>query len=344
MSEISSAGGLSSNRVMNNPARAFPRLLCDIGGTNARLAWQRTLGAPLENIRVLKCMDYATLEDAITSYLASSRGDHPHACAIAIASPIVGDEVAMTNHGWAFSITKLRGSLGLTRLEVLNDFTALALALPSLTADQLRQVGRGTRAPGAAIGLIGPGTGLGISGLVPAGPVGRYLPLPSQGGHATLAAQSEEEFRVVEFLQRRHGHASVERAVSGRGLVDLYDALGEIEACAFHTTCDPADVVAMATSDPSGLAGRAVNMFCAFLGGAAGDLALYLCAKGGVFIGGGVVPHLGTLFEQSPFRQRFEDKGCMRAYVEDIATFVVDTPVSPALTGASIALDQTVGY
>lgn len=175
-----------------NASAAGPRLLADIGGTNARFAWQGAPGAPIASVRVYPCLEHASLQAAAQRYLADA--DHPApACAsIAIANPVTGDSVKMTNHGWSFSVAELRAALGLQRLVVLNDFTALALALPSLATEELRQVGGGSPVTGSAVALIGPGTGLGVSGLVPDAR-GGLVPLQGEGGHATLAGRTPRE-------------------------------------------------------------------------------------------------------------------------------------------------------
>ncbi len=316
-----------------------PRLLADIGGTNARFAWQAAAGAPLQDLVTLACADHASLEAAVRHYLAGLTHGAPQACAIAIANPVVGDQVRMTNHHWSFSIAGLRQALGLARLEVLNDFTALALALPHLRADELRAVGGGAAQPGAAIGLVGPGTGLGVSGLLPDGQ-GGWIPLHGEGGHVSLAPVGRREQAVVDWLHQRHGHASAERAVSGMGLVDIHRALCAADGAPPPLgTLTAADVTAAALSGSDARCVEAMSMMCAFLGSVAGNLALTLGAQGGVYIGGGIVPRLGDAFARSPFRERFEAKGRFRSYLAGIPVWVIATPQSPALLGAAQALD-----
>lgn len=314
------------------------RLLADVGGTNARFAWQAQAGAPLQHQITLPTAEYDTLYDAMVTYLKRIERPCPLQCAVAIANPVVGDEVRMTNHHWSFSIEALRCELGLKRLKVLNDFTALALALPGLPSDQRRQVGGGTAIADVAIGLLGPGTGLGVSGLLPDGR-GGWVPLQGEGGHVSLAPSTAREVAVVHWLEQRHGHASAERAVSGMGLVDVYLAL-----CAADGELPWSDVTAARISE-AGVSGQdarcveALTMMCALLGSVAGNLALTLGAKGGVFIGGGIVPRLGAWFDASPFRQRFEAKGRFRNYLADIPVWVITAAQSPALLGAGRALE-----
>lgn len=318
------------------------RLLADIGGTNARFGLQVGPGDRVTDVEVLPCERHATLADAIGAYLMHVGRDAPKVFSMAIANPVLGDQVAMTNHHWAFSISALKAQIGFDRLLVINDFTALALALPELPVAELQQVGGGVAIPGRAIGLIGPGTGLGVSGLVPSGRVDGsfgWVPLQSEGGHVTLAGRNAREHAVLAALERRYGHVSCERAVSGQGLVDLHRALVSIDSPgAAAPVLEAADILQRALDGDAGC-GEALDLFCSFLGTAAGNLALTLGTQGGVYIGGGIVPRLGDWFAQSPFRQRFEAKGRFAAYLASIPVFVIHARQSPALLGAARALD-----
>jgi glucokinase len=184
-----------------------PRLLGDIGGTNARFAWQADRAAPPTEVATYACAEHDSLQAAIQHYLASHRKVRPPACAIGIANPIVGDRVQMTNHHWSFSISALQRSLGFERLKVINDFTALALSLPMLQPADLHRVGHeGVAVPHAPLAVLGPGTGLGVSGLLPSG-ANCFVPIAGEGGHVTLAAQGEYEAAVVGLLAERFGLA-----------------------------------------------------------------------------------------------------------------------------------------
>lgn len=316
----------------------YPRWLGDIGGTNARFGWQAEPGAPITHLQVLLCAEHASLADAAQAYLREQQLSGAACAAFGIATPITGEHVRLTNHHWTFSVHALRTTLGLRRLLVLNDFTALALSLRTLPASALRQVGSGAPAPEAPVALIGPGTGLGVSGLLPIGYRDKWMPLAGEGGHVTLAASTDEEYAVLSHLRRRYGHASAERVVSGTGLVDLYHTLCELREGVGRDITTPADVLERALESPQSTAHHAIDLFCGFLGSVAGDLALTLGARGGVYIGGGIVPRLGNSFDASPFRRRFEDKGRFRSYLENVPTWVIESAVSPALAGASTAL------
>jgi len=325
--------------IMSRHSRdTYPRLLGDIGGTNARFALLSHPNAAISDMRSLSASAFPGPAEAINAYLAKTGGVRARVAAFGIANPIDGDRVEMTNHTWSFSIEALRRQLDLQHLLVINDFTALALSLPYLPADELHQVGGGTRQMALPIAVLGAGTGLGVSGLLPAGE--RYLPLAGEGGHVTLAATTAEEAAVIEQLRTTFVHVSAERLLSGPGLVNLYDALARVRQQPVASV-DAATITHAALASSDTLAVDTLNMFCALLGTVAGNLALTLGAKGGVFIGGGIVPRLGKFFDRSPFRQRFEDKGRFRAYLAGIPVFVIHAPY-PAISGAAVALAQAV--
>jgi glucokinase len=311
-------------------------LLGDIGATHARFGLASPSGQLLLS-RTLPDEEYPTIEAALTAFLAG-RGalPMPRKGAIAIASPITGDRVMMTNHPWVFSVLALRDRLGLDRLEVINDFTALALALPKLATNERLAVGGGAAVVGAPIGVLGPGSGLGVSGLVPSG--SSWIALTGEGGHATLAPASDRESAVLDRMRRHFDHVSAERALSGPGLVNLYNTVAQLDGIPArgYTAAQITDL-AIRAEDP--LCVETTTMFCAMLGTMAGNLALTLGARGGVYIGGGIVPKLGQTFVDSPFRERFEAKGRFQAYLSAIPTFVVTHPL-PAFLGCAALLAQ----
>jgi glucokinase len=319
---------------MKNPSR----LLGDVGGTNARFAWQDADGAPLRDIATLPTADHATLADAMTAYLKQLGRGTPAWCAFGIANPITGDQIQMTNCHWQFSISAMREQLGFDRLVVINDFTALALALHDLAPGELRQLGGGSSVPEAPIGLIGPGTGLGVSGLIRDKAAGRWLPLQGEGGHVSLAATNAREFDVLQVLRSEYGHASGERAISGQGLEALYSAVCRLDALPHFAAIPAAEITRRALAGSDAQCVEVLDLFCGFLGSVAGNLALTLGAVGGVYLGGGIVPRLGDAFTRSRFRDCFEDKGRFRGYLEAIPVYVIHTSVSPALLGAARAL------
>lgn len=312
----------------------YPRLIGDIGGTNARFALVLAPGAEISNIRTLACADYPNIAEAIEAYLAFESAPAPKNAAMGIANPVTGDAIRLTNNNWAFSTEAVRQRLNLDRLLFVNDFTALALSLPYLKTEERRQVGGGRTVVGEAIGVIGPGTGLGVSGLIPHN--GRYSALGGEGGHATLAAQTPEEFAVISQILKIHPHCSAERVLSGPGILALYRALAEVRGIEARNITTP-EISAQGINGDDPVCADALRMFCSLLGSEAGNLALTLGAFGGVFIGGGIVPRLGAFFDTSDFRARFEAKGRFSGYMAKIPTFVI-TATYPALTGAAAAL------
>ena len=309
-------------------------LVGDVGATHARFGLVSPQGVVLHN-RTLAVENHPTIADAITAYLGE-RGalSMPHQGAIAIASAITGDRVAMTNHPWSFSISALKSRLGFHRLDVINDFTALALALPHLAPEHRLQVGDGAVAAYSPIGVLGPGSGLGVSGLIPAGE--KWIALAGEGGHATMAATDDRESAVLDRMRRHFDHVSAERVLSGPGLVNLYNALTMVDAVPSrgYTAAQITDP-AIGATDP--LCAEATLLFCAMLGTMAGNLALTLGARGGIYVGGGIVPRLGQRFARSPFRARFEAKGRFSEYLAAIPTYVINHPL-PAFLGCAAVL------
>ncbi len=317
---------------------SYPRLLGDIGGTNARFAWQARAGDAPSDLATYAAADHASLLDAIRHYLLEHGKERPAQGAIGIANPVTGDMVRMTNHHWSFSIAALQAALGLQRLVVVNDFTALALSLPMLVPGDLHQIGTGVAVEGAPMALLGAGTGLGVSGLLRAAD-GAHVPVNGEGGHVSLAANDEMEAAVIQHLHRRFGHASAERALSGAGLVNLYEAVCALSG-ATARPLNPPDVIDLARGGIDKHCQDALGLFCSLLGGVAGNLALTLGARGGVYVGGGIAPRIVQELAQSQFRARFEGKGRFQSYLQPIPTFVIDTLASPALAGAARALDS----
>jgi glucokinase len=310
---------------------APPRLIADIGGTNARFALLR--GAQTSAERVLACADFPDIVAAAEHYLASAGaaapGERPLHAAMAIAGPVTGDLIRMTNHVWQFSAAGTRRQLGLERLIFMNDFTALALAIRHLPAEELRPIGVGRPVAGAPIALMGPGTGLGVSGLIPAG--NQWVPLQGEGGHVTLSVMTERELAILGVLRREWSHVSAERVLSGPGLVSLYQAVSTLEKVT-PEPLTPAQITQRALGGSDRVCLEVVSTFCALLGTLAGNLVLTLGALGGVYIGGGIVPQLGQLFVNSRFRDRFEDKGRYASFLAEVPAYVINTRL-PAFIG-----------
>ncbi|MDO9238122.1 MAG: glucokinase [Aquabacterium sp.] len=317
---------------------SYPRLLGDIGGTHARLALQLTPTAPIEHIVTLPVADHDGLQAAVVHYLslvgADEGASRPRSASMGIAAPVLGDHIQMINAPWAFSVQAVKQAMGWDAFNLLNDFTVLALSLPALPESELRQLGGGQPMAGMTKALIGAGTGLGVSGLVPmAG--GLWAPLAGEGGHVTLPPSDDAERRLLAELHKRYPHVSAERVLSGSGLAVLYEAHARM-AGAEPVPLMPADVSQRGLSGQCAHCTAALHSFCNLLGTVASNLAVTLGAQGGLYIGGGIVPRLGAFFEQSGFRARFDAKGRYSDYMASIPVYIIQSAY-PALVGASRA-------
>jgi len=318
------------------------RMLADIGGTNARFAWQASPGQALEHVTVLQCADHTGLAQAVDAWLSQHRLARPKKAAMAVACAVQSDQIRLTNNDWSFSILDLKSQLGLQELVVVNDFTALALSLPSISADHLLQLGGQSQAPfeqRLPVALLGAGTGLGVSGLLP-DRHGGWLALSGEGGHVSLSIHDEVQHQVWSVLQKRFGHVSAERVLSGQGLVNIYTSLQFLgSGPSSEQAITPAQVTDLALSQRDPLAVQALTLFARWLGSAAGDLALTLGATGGVFIGGGIAPRVADFLQGADFRRSFEDKGRFAAFLRPLPIWIIDTPISSALQGVATLLD-----
>lgn len=310
-------------------------LIADIGGTNARFALCSAEGK-ISFPRTLSCRGYDSVLGAVADYFKQIdySGAPVRTAAFAIASPVLGDVVSMTNCAWTFSVSELKRSLGFDSLTVVNDFVAQALAVPMLAEAQRIKVGSGDATPGFPIAVVGPGTGLGVSILVPQQD-GSWFALASEGGHATMPAPFPEEERVIASLRQEYGHVSAERVVSGMGLTNLYRTLLMLRG-EKGESLSPEEISQRALAGDE-LCREAVQMMFGLLGTLAGNLALTAGALGGVYVAGGIIPREGLLdmFKESSFRVRFEAKGRFTSYLSRIPTYVmvVDYPAFLGLSG-----------
>lgn len=305
-------------------------LVADIGGTNARFAWLDADGRPVE-ARTLGVKDFAGVREAIEAFAAGRRV--ARAC-LAVACPAESDVISFTNNPWRFSKRELAAELRLDLLEVINDFTAVALSAPNLSVDEVSRIGGGEPQSRRPIAVLGPGTGLGVSGLIY--DRRRWVAVAGEGGHVSFAPNDAAEREVLEVLGRRFGRVSAERVLSGAGLENLHAALLEIGGAA-AASMHASEITAQALAAKDSPARRSVEKFCEILGSVAGDVALLLGATGGVYIGGGIAPRILEILKGGGFRQRFEAKGRFEGYLSRIPTYVILAPY-PALTGAGAAL------
>jgi len=320
-----------------------PRLLADIGGTNARFALEMPSGE-ISHIQTLATVDFPRFEDAALCYLKqiADQGVVQKAlqaikyAVIAIANPVGEDAIKMTNHHWAFSVSSARAELGLQTLLMVNDFSALAMAVPSLSPNELQQIGGGSAKHDAVIGILGAGTGLGVGMLVPDQTGWRSL--QSEGGHVAFAPSDEREITVLRYCWEKYEHVSTERLASGPGISLIHAALAAAAGRVVDHTLSTEAIVSRALNGDA-ICLETVDCFCGMLGTFAANLAVTLFTQGGIYIGGGVVPRLGNFFARSSFRSRFEKKGRFSDFTAQIPTFVI-TAQQPAFIGAAALLTQ----
>lgn len=315
-------------------------LIADIGGTNARFALTDP-GAPrpeLLHLQRLPNAEFASLQHAAEHYL-SQVGARPARAAIAVACPVAGDEIRLTNRAWSFSRSELQQALGLRQLEIINDFGAVAWSVPSLAReDRITLHGDPNAALAGPVSVIGPGTGFGV-GLLVGDPVSGWRVVETEGGHVSFAPQGEEERDIARWVSARFGRASNERILSGMGLSHIDAALGGVAPPKGGPSLrEPADIVEAALEGHDVLARRTLARFCAILGSVAGDTALVHGART-VVIAGGIVPRFVPFLRSSAFRERFLDKGRFAAHLESVAIHVISHGW-PGLLGAAVALRQ----
>jgi glucokinase len=316
-------------------------LVGDIGGTNARFALTDTAKAvpPLLEQKTLPTAEFASLQQAAGHYLRSVDVAPRRAC-VAVACPVDGEEIRLTNRAWAFNREELRQALGLDELRVVNDFGAVARAVPSL-ADGEREIlyGPSVTPPRGPISVLGPGTGLGVA-LLAGDQDSGWRVVETEGGHVSFAPQDTEERVIAEWLADRHGRVSNERLLSGIGLAQIDAALAGVRPGKSATPDSklraPADIVAAALAGNDVSARRALARFCAILGSVAGDWALGHGART-IAIAGGIVPRFIPFLKSSAFRERFLNKGRMASHLESVAIEVVTHP-EPGLLGAALLL------
>lgn len=331
-----------SSHTLTSPDNGLPWLVADVGGTNARFGWARSADGPIEHVKTLPVAHYEGPAQAAADYLKQLAQDIgaeaavPHKFAMAVATPVRGDQVKFTNSHWDFSRQALKASVNVRSLQVLNDFEALALSLPHLQPHQLNTHGGPQPLHEGTLAVLGPGTGLGVGGVTQT--AHGWVALPGEGGHMTLAPTDDEESALLAWVRRSYPHVSGERLLSGIGMPLLHQAVCAL-AQAPQAELSTEQIVARGLSGEDAHCRRALDHFCALLGNVAGSVALVLGARSGVFIGGGIVPRLGDFFFASRFREKFEAKGRFEAYLKAIPTpVIIDTLV--ALRGCTAALAQ----
>ncbi len=319
----------------------FPYIVADIGGTNARFALatgRQGQQFAIESVTISNGADFPSFEDALQAYVDSLENLSVAAACIAIAGPVGGDVVRMTNLPWSFSKRHIQRKFALTTFEVINDFAAVAIATSRLADADLIAIKGGNADPVANKAILGPGTGLGVAGLAHCARDNSWLPIAGEGGHVTLAPADIFEAEVIVAGMRRFGHVSAEMFISGPGLVNLYACLCDVEGVEAKAL-QPQDVTTAALAGDDAVCEKTLALFCAFLGTVAGDLALTYGAKGGVYLAGGIAPRIIDFLKASEFSARFANKGIMSHYVENVAVNLVRHQQT-AFLGAAAWLEQ----
>lgn len=307
---------------------AATALIADIGATNARFALLE--GGELAASETYAVADYASPIEAARDFLGGpAKGHSPKRALIAAAGPVEQGRIALTNAAWIVDPERIAKGLGMTDVAVLNDFEAQAWSLPALRPADLVTLGTPRAGDRGTMAVMGPGTGFGLAALVSAGEVQAVL--VTEGGHATLSSENRREDAIILALRQQFHHVSVERVLSGSGLIQLYHAIARVDDEAVPER-DSAEIVAHALAGDCKVSREALELFCAFLGSVAGNIALTLGARGGVFIGGGIAPRFTDFLRASAFRERFEAKGRFSSYLAHVPTSVIVHP-TPAFVG-----------
>lgn len=311
------------------------RLIADVGGTHTRFALAHADAQP-DALRTFQTQDYASLGEAARAYLQET-GARPQEACFAVAGPVDGSTIRLTNHCWEFSRDSLAAELGIERLRVINDFEAIALALPHIDASALLRIGGGAACSGLPLALLGPGTGLGVVQLIVTSD--GFQAVPTEGGHASIGPADETELAIIGSLLGSGEPVSREALLSGPGLERIHRALCKLRSRDVEAvSAAQIQVRGVEGSDP--VCRETLEHFCAFLGTAAADQALCSGARGGVYIAGGIVPRFTGFLQSSRFRARFESRGPMSAYLRAIPVHVI-THSQPGLLGAAVArIDQ----
>ncbi|MFN0023702.1 MAG: glucokinase [Parvularculaceae bacterium] len=330
--------------VLDTPVLDAAVLVADIGGTNARFALATiTPGAVTPDavkigpMHAFRAEDYESIRDAADAFLEAVQAAPRQAC-FAVAGPITDAVVEFTNSPWVLDIEKTKRQLRLDQLLAINDFEALATSVRQLGSADFVEVKAGASDPALPTLVIGPGTGIGQALIVPAERGDRII--PTEGGHVAFAPYNDEEIEVLRFIAREHKRVSVERLLSGRGLVNIHRALCAISGTP-RVSLQADEITRAAQTLEFPVAVKAVDMFCAIFGSVAGDAALSSGARGGVVIGGGIIPKIQPVFFKSAFVERFLDKGRMRDYVAGIPIRLI-TRDGAALVGAAAKLKATI--
>ncbi len=322
-------------------------LVADAGGTNIRFALidiEAKASAVLQATHKYASRNFRSIEDAAKTYLTDQGQETPLTLAVfSVAGPVRDNTISMTNLGWNFSGETVGSVLGIAKVRLINDYEAIARAIPALANNDLRDIGPRIDLKSVdrqTIAIVGPGTGLGVGGYVRA--QNEMIPLVTEGGHADFAPVDDIEIEILRILRKKFGHVSNERILSGPGLINLHEALSVMENVP-PQRLDPHDITTEALAHSNSLCSRVLSRFCAILGSVAGDVALTLGARDGVMLAGGILPAVSAFFEQSDFRSRFEAKGRFETYMKAIPTRLIVNDNAGLVGAAALARSLVSG-
>ncbi|ALO33919.1 glucokinase [Colwellia sp. MT41] len=343
---------------LSNEHKNTINLIADIGGTNIRIAQVTTppkanladgdtTDINISDIETYQCKEFASLAEVLAHYIeAKALANFSINACFAIACPVDKDLISMTNLPWQFSQKELQQALKLNSLTFINDYTAIAMAIPLLSDNQKVKIGGGTSVAGKAITVCGPGTGLGVANLVPVSMSGKkqWHCISGEGGHIDFAAVNEIEQQVMNFIQGIKNRVSYEQLLSGYGLEQIYQALLFInqgkEMATVNDKLAAKEITSNAINGSCELCQQTLTLFCNVLGSFAGNLALIMNSQGGVYIAGGIVPRFIDYLKASDFRARFEAKGRL-SYITEQAPIYIITEEQPGLLGAAAFVLQS---
>ena len=312
-------------------AVGFPVLIGDIGGTNARFAILSDAYAEAKEFPPVRTADFANIDEAIQAAVLDKTSLQPRSAVLAVAGPVDGDEIDLTNCDWVVRPRDLIAGLALADVIVLNDFEAQALAVADMQDEHLVGLGGGEVAGNATRAVLGPGTGLGVGALVRAPRL--WVPVPGEGGHIDLGPRTERDQAIWPHIERIEGRVSAEQVLCGRGICNLYRAIATADGR--EASLDtPAAITAAAIARADETATETIELFCTYLGRVAGDVALMFMATGGVFVSGGIGQHIVGVLKSGAFRAAFEDKAPHGDLLRSISTSLVIHPLA-ALAGLS---------
>lgn len=306
----------------------LPILIGDVGGTNARFAIVPADGGETLRFPPVRTAGFASIDAAIETVLAAS-ALKPRSALLAVAGPVDGDEIPLTNSAWVVRPAAMARALGFEAVTVLNDFEAQALAAVALGPEHLLQIGGGTPEPNAGRVVLGPGTGLGVAGLVFSR--GVWIPVPGEGGHVDIGPRTVRDHAIWPHLEPIEGRISGEQMLCGRGLVNIYRAIAAADGKPARFS-DPAEVTTAAGEGSDPVAAEAIDLFVTCLGRLAGDMALIFMSRGGVFLTGGIAQKIVPALQHGAFRANFEDKAPHSALMREMPAYVITHPMA-ALEG-----------